>query len=492
MENHFDVAIIGGGVCGAAIARRLSAYELNVALLEKCSDVSFGVSKANSGIIHAGFHHKPITLKAKLEIKGNLMFEALKHELNFPFERVGIIVAAFSYEEMTTVEKLYAQGLENNVPNIELCSAERIQYLEPKLSGDVVGGLYAPTGGIIEPYRFVFALIESAMKNGLALFTDFNVSKAKKSGEGFRVTAEDGREIKSNYVVNAAGLFADEVSRIFNAEEFKIRPRKGEEYLLEKEAAGKPEHVIFPVPTKNSKGTLIIPTVEGTMMIGPTADEIEDKTDLTTKTENLEKIFGLAISMIPVISKREIITSFAGLRPTLEGGDFYIEVSQKTKHFIQVAGIQSPGLTASPAIGEYVKDLLKADGLGLIEKSNYDPTIPKIEKVKDHSHEENEALIDGDPRYGNIVCRCEKISEAEIVEAIRNGHTTLDGIKFYTRSGMGKCQGGFCTYKIMKIIARETGMPFTEISKRGGGSYLVQSRISAEGIGTGDGEDFAE
>lgn len=483
MEDSFDVAIIGGGVCGASIARRLSAYELKVALLEKCSDVSFGVSKANSGIIHAGFHHKPTTLKAKLEIRGNLMFDTLKNDLNFPFERVGIIVAAFSYEEMKTVEKLYAQGLENNVPNIELCGAERIQYLEPKLSGDVVGGLYAPTGGMIEPYRFVFALVESARKNGLNLFTDFKVVDAKTDEGEFVVAAEDGRQIKATYVVNAAGLFADGVSRIFQAEEFNIHPRKGEEYLLERDAAGMPEHVIFPVPSKNSKGTLIIPTVEGTMMVGPTADEIDDKTDTTTKTENLEKIFQLAVSMIPQISKREIIASFAGLRPTLEGGDFYIDISKKTKHFIQVAGIQSPGLTASPAIGEYVKNLLNADGLKLVEKSNYDPVVPKVEAVRRHSHEENEALIEANSRYGHIVCRCEKISEAEIVEAIRKGHTTLDGIKFYTRAGMGKCQGGFCTYKIMKIISRETGVPFTEISKRGGGSQLVREKISAESIG---------
>lgn len=483
MDSGFDVAIIGGGVCGAAIARRLSAYDLKVALLEKCSDVSFGVSKANSGIVHAGFHHKPTTLKATLEIKGNLMFDSLKHELNFPFERVGIIVAAFSYEEMKTVEKLYEQGLENHVPNIELCSAERIQYLEPKLSGDVVGGLYAPTGGMIEPYRYVFALIESAKKNGLELFTDFKVDQAKREGEDhFVVSAEDGRKITARYVVNAAGLFADEVSRIFGAEEFTIHPRKGEEYLMERDAAGKPEHVIFPVPSKNSKGTLIIPTVEGTTMVGPTADEIDDKGDLTTKTENLEKIFGLAVSMIPAISKREIITSFAGLRPTLEGGDFFIDVSKKTDRFIQVAGIQSPGLTASPAIGEYVKDLLKANGLTLVEKSSYDPVVAKVEQVRSNSHEANEKLIEKNPQYGNLVCRCEQISEAEIVEAIRNGHATLDGIKFYTRAGMGKCQGGFCTYKIMKIISRETGIPFTQISKRGGESQLVQSRISAERV----------
>lgn len=481
-EKFFDVAIIGAGVCGASIARKLSLYQLKVALLEKCVDVSFGVSKANSGIIHAGFHHKPCSLKSRLEIQGNLMFEKLKNELQFPFKQVGIIVAAFSYEEMKTVEKLYEQGLSNDIPMIEICSRERILNLEPKLNQDVAGGLYAPTGGIIEPYRYVFSLIESAKKNGVLIFTDFHVVKTTYSRGLYSIISKNNDSIQSKYVINAAGLYADEISTIFKAEKFKINPRKGEEYLLRRNSKGFPGHVVFPVPVKNSKGILVIPTVEGTMMIGPTAEDIKDKTDVTTTPENLERVFSLAMKMIPSISKKDIITSFAGLRPAIKGNDFYIDISKKASHFIQVAGIQSPGLTASPAIGEYVKDLLKKDGIKLVEKKDFNPYLEKSQKVREYVPGDAEQLIKKDRTYGDIICRCEKISKAEITEAIEKGHTTLDGIKFYTRAGMGKCQGGFCTYKILHLISEKTGMPIEEITKNSGKSYIVKNQISSKSL----------
>jgi glycerol-3-phosphate dehydrogenase len=478
-EAVFDVAIIGAGCSGASIARRLSAYDLNVVLLERCADVCFGVSKANSGIIHAGFHHPVTSLKARLEIRGNLMFEQLHHDLGFPFKRAGIIVAAFSYEEMKTVEQLYEQGVANGVPLLEISGRDRLLMLEPKLNPDVVGGLYAPTGGIIEPYRYVFALVESALKNGLTLRTEFKVISARHDGAHYEVLSEAGDRVRARWVVNAAGLFADEVSHTFNAEDFSIIPRKGEEFLLERHAAGFPNHVIFPVPGRHTKGILVIPTVEGTMMVGPTAIEMEDKEDRATTSENLDTVFAQAMYMVPVISRREIITSFAGLRPVMEGNDFYIDISRKQPHFIQVAGIQSPGLTASPSVAEYVKDLLKQDGLTLTEKTGYEPSLPRPIKVREQNPAGLDALVAENPQYGHLVCRCESVSEAEVVEAIRKGHTTLDGIKFYTRAGMGRCQGGFCTYKILKIIARETGLPIEAITKRGGGSWIVQGQIPA-------------
>lgn len=475
----YDVAVIGAGCVGASIARRLSAYQIRVALVEKCVDVCFGVSKANSGIIHAGFHHSVNTLKARLEIRGNLMFEQLQHELNFPFKRVGILVVAFSYEQMKAVEQLYNQGVANGVPLLEVCGRERLLMLEPKLNADAVGGLYAPTGGIIEPYRYVFALVESACKNGVDLYTGFQVMKARIEKKVHRIRAADGREIRAVRVVNAAGLYADEVSHIFGAEEFHITPRKGEEFLLERGAAGFPNHVLFPVPGRHTKGMLVIPTVEGTMMIGPTAEEVEDKEDRETTAENLDRVFTMAMQMVPVISRREIITSFVGQRPVMDGNDFFIDISGKAPHFIQAAGIQSPGLTASPAIGEFVKDLLKRDGLVLTEKPEYDPFLPVSPKVREMTPEALAERVRSNPQYGHIVCRCESVSEAEVVEAIRKGHTTLDGIKFYTRAGMGRCQGGFCSYKVMKLLERETGLPIEAITKRGGASRIVVGRIGA-------------
>lgn len=471
-----DVAVVGAGVSGASVARTLSAYRISVALLEREADVSFGVSKANSGIVHAGFHHPPGTLKARLEVRGNLLFDSLKADLGFPFSRCGIIVAAFSHEEMQTVGELYARGAANGVPRLEVVGRERLLALEPKLSGDVVGGLYAPTGGIVEPYRYVFALVEWATANGVELRTGWDLVRGERRGDRWRLVSGGGDVLEARWVVNAAGLRADEVSRACGAEDYRIGARKGEEYILERGAAGCPAHVIFPVPARTSKGVLVIPTVEGTTMLGPTAEEVEDKDDVATTPENLDRIMELAGRMVPSIARRDIITSFAGLRPVLPGDDFLVASSRKAPGFVQVAGIQSPGLTASPAIGELVKDLLKIDGLELTEK----PRVARIGRpvrLRDQTPHERDALIARDPAFGHVVCRCESVSEAEVVEAIRKGHTTLDGIKYYTRAGMGRCQGGFCTYRILRILARETGVPMERLTKRGGASRLLAGRI---------------
>ena len=476
MTEYYDVAIIGAGVCGANVARRLSQYELKIALLEKEIDVSLGTSKANSGIVHGGFHDNKKYLKARLELQGALMFERLHGELDFPFERCGIVVVALHEDEMRAIEQLYLQGVENGVIGIEMCSRERMLELEPSLSPDTVGGLYAPSGGIVEPYRFVFSLVESARKNGVALLTEFAVVSARREGDLWAVRAADGREVRSRYVVNSAGLHADEVSRAFGAEEFRIRPRKGEYYLLDKMTKAKPNRVIFPVPTSVSKGMLIIPTVEGTVLIGPTATDTEDKEDFATTRKELEGILRSARTMVPAISENDVITSFAGLRPAC-GDDFIIELSAKVPNLVHVAAIQSPGLTASPAIGDYVKDLLKKAGLRLVEKANWDPYVHKVPRTRDLSPFELDGQVKNDPAYGDIVCRCERVSEAEIVQAIRAGHTTLDGIKYVTRAQMGRCQGGFCTYKIIKILMRETGMGYEEVTKRGGESVVLKGEL---------------
>lgn len=513
--EQYDVVVIGAGVSGAAIARRLSMYNIRIALVDKEADVSFGTSKANSGIIHGGFHHDPTKLKARLEVQGNLMFDQLQRELHFPFSRCGILVAAMNDEEMKTVQYLYDRGRQNGAIGIELCSRERILDLEPKLTSDVVGGLYAPGGGIIEPYRFVFALVESAQQNGVQVITDFEVQDAEqleflekvdqdaadlktgekagekpsenasekpseKAGEKleqgagkFKIQAADGRSIIARYVVNAAGLYADTISQIFKAEAYSITPRKGEYYLLDRMTKACPGKVLFPVPNAVSKGMLVIPTVEGTVLVGPTAEDIHEKDDLSTSSSKLKAIFDSARQMIPKVSTNDVITSFSGLRPTLPSGDFYIEPSAKVPNFIHVAGIQSPGLTAAPAIAEYVKDLLKGVGLELRERSDYRAEVKAVPRIRNKTPFDIDELIQENPAYGNIVCRCENISEAEIIEAIRRGHDTLDGIKFFTRSGMGRCQGGFCTGKIIEIIMRETGKTYEEVSKRGKSSTLI-------------------
>lgn len=473
----YDLAIIGAGVSGAATAWHLSRYKLNTILLEREADVGFGVSKANSGIVHGGFHHPVTSLKARLEIRGNLMFEKLQHELGFSFNRCGILVAAFSEEEMPTVRRLYEQGLANGVQGLELCGHERMLQLEPKLNRSVVGGFFAPGGGTVEPYQYVFSLVESAVRNGVNLMRNWKVVKGERVDDHWKITSADGGVIEAKYVVNAAGLYADEISRVFGAESFKIIPRKGEEYLLDRFSKGRPDRVIFPVPSKHSKGILVIPTAGGTTMIGPTADPVDDKSDTATSADHMQRILGLVRNMVDGISPRDIITSFAGLRPVLETEDFYIEPSKLVPDFIQVAGIQSPGLTASPAIGEYVKDLLKNEGLELIEKNNIEYELGPRYRTRQLSQEKLMELHEQDPAWTHIICRCEKISEAEIVEAIRKGHTTVDGIKFYTRAGMGRCQGGFCSANILKIIHRETGIPMEELTKRGGASRILAGKL---------------
>jgi glycerol-3-phosphate dehydrogenase len=468
----FDVAIIGCGVSGANIARRLSAYNIKTAILEKSADVSFGTSKANSGIIHGGFHHNKKYLKARLEMQGALMFDQLRRELNFPFRRCGIIVAAMHEEEMKVIEHLYLQGVENEVIGIELCSRTRMLELEPKLSADTVGGLYAPGGGIIEPYRFVFALVESARKNGVELFTNFKVCEADRSGDFWNIRAEDERVIKARYAINSAGLFADEVSKAFSAEEFIISARKGEYFLLDRLTKACPSRVVFPVPTPVSKGMLVIPTVEGTALVGPTAEAVEDKNDFSTTPKHLEQIIVSGKTMIPSLSQNDVITNFAGLRPCF-GEDFYIEASKKVPAFVQVAGIQSPGLTASPAIAEYVKGILVDMGLQLTEKPGWNPYIENHPCARELDFQELDSFIAKDSAWGNIVCRCENVSEAEIVQAVRLGHTTLDGVKYFTRAQMGRCQGGFCTYKIIKIIMREANLSWEQVTKHGGKSRIL-------------------
>jgi glycerol-3-phosphate dehydrogenase len=477
--KEYDVAIIGCGVSGANIARRLSAYQIKTAILEAAADVSFGTSKANSGMVHGGFHHNKKYLKARLEIRGNLMFDQLQRELHFPFKRCGFVVAALHEDEMKAVEHLYRQGVENGSIGIELCSGERMRELEPQLSADVVGGLYAPIGGIVEPYRFVFALVESAKKNGVDLLTNFKVNKAERGGDGYwTIGSAGGEAVKARYAVNAAGLYADDISRIFGGEEFSIKPRKGEYFLMDRQTPARPERVILPVPTAVSKGMLVIPTVEGTVLVGPTAEDIDDKTDFSTNSAELEQVLQSGKRLVPGLRPADIITNFAGLRPYMVGNeDFYIEASKKAPALIQVAGIQSPGLTASPAVGEYVKDILKEQGLALTEKPDFDPNIEERKRSRDLNAFDMDALIAQNPQWGNIVCRCEQVSEAEIVEAIHQGHTTLDGIKYFTRAQMGRCQGGFCTYKIIKIIMRETGCSWEQVTKHGGASRLLEGQL---------------
>ncbi len=478
MNTQFDVVIIGAGVVGCAIARELSRFKLKIALVEKEADVSFGTSKANSGIIHAGFHSSSETVKGKLELAGNRMFDRLKEELDFPFQRRGELMVAFTEEEIRILQAFYLQGKNNNVPYLELIGRTRVLEMEPNLNPDILGALYAPNSGIICPYEYCYALAENAVRNGVKLFTNSKVIRldTKTVKKRIKVITKNGLNLTGKFVINAAGLFADEISALVGITDFKIHPRKGEEYLLDKRVSSLVKRVIFPVPRKNSKGMLVIPTVDGTVMVGPTAVETKSKKDSSTTREGLQTVFRHAQHMVPAIRSTDVITAFAGIRPAATGEDFIIGAT-RVLGFINVAGIQSPGLTASPAIAEMVREILLKKGLPLKEDPSFDPIRKSVKRVRELIDKKNYAefgkIIKSNKDFAKLVCRCENVTEAEIIAAVRNGHTTLDAIKFITRAGCGRCQGGFCTSRIMDIIARETGIPREQINKKGAGSEII-------------------
>ena len=481
MKTGYDVAIIGAGVVGGAIARELSRYTLRVALVEKEADASFGTSKANSGIIHSGFHSHPGTLKLLLEARGNRAFDRLSQELGFPFERRGELIVAFNDHELKVLQFLQDRAKSIGIPHVEFLDRRQTLEREPNLNPAVTGSLHAATTGIVGPYEYCFALVENAVQNGVRLFLEGKVvSIRKEPAGGFRLETERGNEIRASYVVNAAGLYADEMASLVGLNDFKIHPVKGEEYILDKKTAGLVRHVIFPIPSEKSKGILVIPTVDGPVMLGPTAQDVESKEDHGTTSAGRERVFVQATALVPSIDSRDVITAFAGLRPVATGNDFIIGTT-RVRGFINAAGIQSPGLTASPAIAEMVRDILLREGLRLELRPDFEPARkPAIrirEAVDQRNFERVREVVSSDPRYRRVVCRCENVTEAEVVEAIRRGHVTLDGIKFASRARSGRCQGAFCTCRIMDILHREAGIPVEAVTKKGAGSEIVAGRL---------------
>lgn len=476
MKTKVNVLIIGGGVIGTAIARALSRYELSIALVEKEVEVGFGASKANSGIIHPGFHDQPGTLKAKLGVSGNAMYDKLCEELDVPLKRIGSLLVALKEEELGILEKLKVQGELNGVSGLKVVKGEVLFQMEPNLTKKAKAALYAPGLAVVSPYELTMALAENAQQNGVKVILDEKVKNISSvDGALKRVETRHGF-ILTNYLINAAGLFTDEIASMVKARDFTLVFRKGEEYILDKKTVNLVKHVIFPVPQKETKGVLIIPTVDGNLMIGPTSKRIEKESDLSTSREDLQVILKRVGKLVPQISSENIIASFAGIRAGSEKGDFIITPSKKVKGFINVVGIDSPGLTAAPAIAQMVVDILSQEGLKLREKRDYQPSRKKWVRFRELSSGEKDHLVKKDKRYGNIVCRCETVSGMEVIEAIKRGARTLDGVKFRTRAGMGRCQGGFCTPRIVQILARELGIKVEEVTKRGGKSNIVLTK----------------
>lgn len=467
----YDVAIIGGGVVGGMIMRELSSYNLKICMLEKENDVACGSSKANSAIVHAGFDAKPGSLKAKLNVAGSEMMEQTASQLGVKYKRNGSLVVGFSEEDKLAITDLYNRGTENGVKSLEIIDADKLKELEPNISENAICALYAPTGAIICPYELTIAAIGNAMDNGAELFTNFEVTEINKCDGGYEIKSAS-ELIKTRFVVNAAGLNSDIIAAKVADSPIKVHPRRGEYMLLDKAVGNTVSHTVFKVPSNMGKGILISPTVDGNLLLGPTSEDIDNKSDTSTTPNGLALVKKQASEYVKSVAFGKMITSFCGLRAVGNTGDFIIDNPQKG--FINAAGIESPGLSASPAIAKYVVELLKNDGLQLTEKNDFNPIRKPSHWFREASAEEKNKAIAADRTYGRIICRCEGVSEGEIREAVRTNPPArdLDGVKRRTRAQMGRCQGGFCMPYITEILAQELGIDYLDVTKCGQGSEI--------------------
>lgn len=469
----YDVVIIGSGVSGTASARELSRYKLNICVLEKEEDVCCGTSKANSAIVHAGYDTKPGSLMARMNVRGNFLMEKLSQELDFPFERNGSFVLCLDKEDFPKLQRLYHQGIENGVPGLQILYREEILGIEPNVSDKVYAALYAPSAGIVCPFGLNIALAENAYENGVEFRFNTEVESIEKIESGFSIRTSRGI-VETKVIVNAAGVYADKFHNMVSEKKIHIIPRRGDYCLLDKSAGTHVRKTIFTLPNEFGKGVLVAPTIHGNLLVGPTAIDIEDKEGINTTKEGLDEVIDKAGMSVKNIPMRQVITSFAGLRPHEEGHEFIIEEVSDAEGFIDCAGIESPGLVSCPAIGERVAEIIK-DKLNPEEKKNFVRERKGILNPNDLTIEERNLLIKEQPEYGTIICRCEMITEGEIIDAIRRplGAKSLDGIKRRTRAGMGRCQSGFCSPKVMEILARELGISMSDITKTGKGSKII-------------------
>ena len=470
----FDVVVIGGGVIGATILRELTKYNLNVVMVEKGCDVCMGQSKANSGISHAGFDAPIGSLKAKFNVLGNKMMPSYAKELGVKYRNNGSLVVAYSNEEVKTLYVLKERGEKNGVCDIEIIDKEELKKLEPNISDNAVGALYAKTGGIVCPYELTIASIGNAMDNGAELLLEFDVCSILKKDGYYIVKALDGREVEAKLVINCAGINSGKIAKMVGDNSFEVKGRKGEYILLDRESGDFCSHTIFKTPTEKGKGILVTQTVDGNILLGPTAENVEDNETYTTQA-GLDFVKKTASEMMNNVPFYNTITSFAGVRAYSDRHDFIIEESSVAKGFINVAGIESPGLTSAPAIAKYVVEEILSNLIILEENKNFNGSRTPDYFFKNLSLEEKNEIIKKDKRYGKIVCRCEEITEGEIVRAIHENPkaTTVDAVKRRVRAGMGRCQGGFCQPHVAEIISRELNIPMEEVLKSGKNSKLL-------------------
>ena len=477
----YDVVIIGCGVVGAAAAYQLSRYQLKTLILEASNDVANGTTKANSAIIHAGYDPEPGTLMARLNVEGNRLTGEICEKLQVPFKRVGSLVVAFSPEQLPTLRTLYDRGCKNGVPGLRLLSGEEARAMEPGLSEEVCGALLAPSAGIIDPWGFAIAMAETAVRGGVELRRDCPVTGIEDTGAGFVLHTPAG-DVAARFVLNAAGVDADRVHEMLEPNDWQTLPSRGEYYLLDKSEHDRVSRVIFQCPGPEGKGVLVAPTIHGNLICGPNAEAVEDRLDLGNTAAGMAEVRAKAARSVPGVEWRQNIRNFAGLRANTTRSDFIIEESGAHPGFIDLAGIKSPGLSSAPAIAKLAAEMLAADGLALEPDPDF---VDKREHIvfKNLSAEEKNELIRKDPRYGRVVCRCETITEGEIVAALRSPipPRSINGVKRRCNAGMGRCQGGFCGPRVQEIIARELGIDQAEVLLEQAGSTILTGRTKTGG-----------
>lgn len=475
----YDIAIIGAGISGSAIARELSKYNLKTIVLEKGVEVCQGTTKANSAIVHGGFDAKEGSLKAKLNVAGNKLYPQLCKELDVEFKQNGSLVLAFNEEDEKHIKELYDRGIKNNVEGLKILSKEEVIKIEPNVNKNVISALLCEVAGIVCPFNLNVALMENAINNGVQLKLQAKVINIQKQEDCFDTKLSNNENIKSKYVINAAGVYADKINNMIGGDEYYIIPRKGQYKVLDKSEGKIVNHVLFQCPTKKGKGVLVTKTVHGNLLVGPNATVVEDKEDISTTRDGINEIVEDSRESLENIDFRKTITSFSGLRATPNTGDFMIFASQKCKNFINVGGIESPGLASAPGVAKYVVELLQNEGLNLVANENFNPIRKKNKPFAHMNNEERNELIKENENNKKIICRCESVTEAEIIDAIHRpcGARTVDGVKRRVRPGMGRCQGGFCGPKVVEILARELNITVEEVLKDYEGSNMVVGKV---------------
>ncbi len=465
-----DVVVIGAGVIGGFVARELSRYKLSITIVEKMGDVAMGATRANSAIIHAGFDATEGSLKALLNVRGSEMMQNVARELGVKYLRCGSIVVGFSDEDKATLMSLKERGERNGVRDLSVVDRDELLKIEPSVGDGVTAALIAPTGAIICPYELCMAAVGNAMDNGADLRLNFPVTAIERIEGGYRVFSGENF-VDARYVINCAGIYSDVIAKMAGDDSFTVRARRGEYMLLDKECGGRVSHTIFRCPSKMGKGILVSPTVDGNLILGPTAEDIDDKEDTKTTARGLSDVRRQAGEQVADIEFGKVITSFSGLRSTGSTGDFIINMRDG---FINVAGIESPGLSSAPAIAEYVAQMMKDGGIEMQKKVDFIATRRPAHYFRELSIDEKNEIIKEHPEYAHVICRCEIVTEGEILEAIRTNPKPrdIDGVKRRTRASMGRCQGGFCTPYIIELLASELGCEYTDITKFGGRSYI--------------------